>query len=195
MGVRSSMSVSIVINSELWGLIACHEYGEIGLRVPLPIRELCRNVGECAATNIERLLMIQRIQTRKPPATTPPTQSPAGFIAASSADLLRVFDAEFGLLSIQDEARAIGRLEPYPEALAILTYLQSRRFTSIMSSQNINADFPDIKFAPGINVISGLLIIPLSIGGNDFLVFFRKGQLREVRWVCCQLNENYSDVS
>lgn len=139
--------------------------------------------------------MIQRIQTRKPPATTPPTQSPAGFIAASSADLLRVFDAEFGLLSIQDEARAIGRLEPYPEALAILTYLQSRRFTSIMSSQNINADFPDIKFAPGINVISGLLIIPLSIGGNDFLVFFRKGQLREVRWVCCQLNENYSDVS
>ncbi|TVY16308.1 Histidine protein kinase NIK1 [Lachnellula arida] len=113
---------------------------------------------------------------------TPPTQSPSGFIAASSADLLRVFDAEFGLLSIQDEARAIGRLDPYPEALTILTYLQSRRFTSIISSQNINKDFPDIKFAAGIHIISGLLIIPLSIGGNDFLVFFRKGQLKEIRW-------------
>ncbi|TVY37494.1 Cyanobacterial phytochrome B [Lachnellula subtilissima] len=182
MGVRSSMSVSIVINSELWGLIACHQYGEHGLRVPLPTRELCRNIGECAATNIERLLMIQRIKARKPPATTPPTQSPAGFIAASSADLLRVFDAEFGLLSIQDEARAIGRLDPYPEALAILTHLQSRRFTTIISSQNINVDFPDIKYAAGIHMISGLLIIPLSIGGNDFLVFFRKGQLKEIRW-------------
>lgn len=163
-------------------MIACHQYGEYGLRVPLPTRELCRNIGECASTNIERLLMIQRIKARRPPVMTPPTQSPSGFIAASSADLLRVVDAEFGLLSIQDEARAIGRLDPYPEALAILTYLQSRRFTSIISSQNINKDFPDIEFAAGIHIISGLLIIPLSIGGNDFLVFFRKGQLKEIRW-------------
>jgi len=182
MGVRSSMSVSIVINSELWGLVACHEYGNVGLRVSLPIRELCRNIGECAATNIERLLMMQRILARKPPMTTPPTQSPAGFIAASSADLLRVFDADFGLLSIQDEARAIGRLDPYPEALAVLTHLQARRFTSIFASQHLNADFPDIQFTPGIHVIAGLLIIPLSIGGYDFLVFFRRGQLKKVRW-------------
>jgi signal transduction histidine kinase len=26
------------------------------------------------------------------------------------------------------------------------------------------------------------LVIPLSLGGGDFLVFFRKGQLREIRW-------------
>ena len=104
------MSVSVVINSDLWGLIACHGYGDKGIRVTLPIRELCRNIGDCAATNIERLLMLQRIEARKAPTKTPPTQNPAGFIAASSADLLRVFGADFGLLSIQDEARAIGKL-------------------------------------------------------------------------------------
>ncbi|KAF4618388.1 hypothetical protein G7Y89_g14916 [Cudoniella acicularis] len=182
MGVRSSMSISIVINSELWGLIACHEYGDLGLRVSLPIRELCRNIGGCAATNVERLLMLQRIEARKPPTLDPPTQSPAGFIAASSADLLRSFDASFGLLSIQDEARAIGRLDPYREALVVLRYLQSRRLTTIVSSQNIGEDFPDINYEPGIHAIAGLLLIPLSIGGHDFLVFFRKGQLREVQW-------------
>jgi light-regulated signal transduction histidine kinase (bacteriophytochrome) len=182
MGVRSSMSVSIVLNSDLWGLIACHGYGDVGIRVPLPIRELCRNIGECAATNIERLLMLQRIESRKPPTSTPPPQNPAGFIAASTADLLRVFGAGFGLLSIQDEARAIGRLDPYREALAILAHLQHRRFTSVVASQNINEDFPEIKYLPGIKIIAGLLIIPLSLGGGDFLVFFRKGQLREIRW-------------
>ena len=156
--------------------------GDHGIRVTLPIRELCRNIGEFAATNIERVLMIERIQARKPPSTAPPPQNPAGFIAASSSDLLRVFDADFGLLSIQDEARAIGRLDPYREALAILAHLQARRFSSVLASQNINEEFADIKYPPGIKIIAGLLFIPLSIGGNDFLVFFRKGQLREVRW-------------
>ncbi|PQE19018.1 hypothetical protein CJF31_00012170 [Rutstroemia sp. NJR-2017a BVV2] len=182
MGVRSSMSVSIVINSDLWGLIACHGYGNLGIRVTLPIRELCRNIGDCAATNIERLLMLQRIKARKPPSSTPLARNPTGFIAASSADLLRVFGADFGLLSIQDEARAIGKLEPYREALAILAYLQQHRFTSVHACQNINAEFPDIKYAEGIRSISGLLFIPLSAGGKDFLVFFRHGELQEVRW-------------
>lgn len=182
MGVRSSMSVSIVINNDLWGLIACHTYGSVSIPVSLPVRALCRNIGDCAATNIERLLMIQRLESRRGPSSAPPAQSPSGFIAASSADLLRVFEADFGLLSIQDEARAIGRPDPYQEALVILAYLQARRFTKITSSQNINGDFPDIKYAPGLHTLSGILVIPLSIGGHDFLVFFRKGQIKEVTW-------------
>lgn len=176
------MSVSIVLDDDLWGLIACHGYGDEGIRVTLPMRELCRNIGECAATNIARLLMQARIEARRPPIRAPSTQNPAGFIAASSADLLRVFGADFGLLNIHDEARAIGKLNPYREALAILAYLQQNRFTTVTSSQNINADFPDIKYPPGIHMIAGLLILPLSVGGKDFLVFFRKGQLKEIRW-------------
>ena len=176
------MSVSIVIDSDLWGLVACHGYGELGIRVTLPIRELCRNIGDCAATNIERLLMLQRIESRRPPPRTPPAQHPAGFIAASSADLLRAFGADFGLLSIQDESRAIGKLEPYREALAVLAYVQLRKFTTVHASRNINAEFPDIHYPPGIHTLSGLLVIPLSETGNDFLVFFRRGELQEVRW-------------
>jgi light-regulated signal transduction histidine kinase (bacteriophytochrome) len=182
MGVRSSMSVSIVINSDLWGLIACHSYGDHEIRVTLPIRELCRNIGECAATNIERLLMLQRIESRRTPTPTPPTQSPAGFIAASSADLLRAFDSDFGILSIQEEARAIGKMEPYREALAILAYLQTKRFTTVHACRNINSVHPGIHYPPGIHILAGLLIIPLSATGTDFLVFFRRGELREVRW-------------
>lgn len=115
MGVRSSMSISIVIDNDLWGLVACHHYGDKGIRVSLPLRELCRNIGECASTNIDRLLMLKRLQARKPPSAVPPTQNPSGFIGASSSDLLHVFGADFGLLSIQDEARAVGRLDPYGE--------------------------------------------------------------------------------
>ncbi|KAG4028223.1 hypothetical protein MFRU_023g00600 [Monilinia fructicola] len=181
MGVRSTMSISIVIGGDLWGLVACHGYGDNGIRVTLPMRELARNIGDCASTNIERLLMQQRIEARKTPRPNP-GKTPSGFIAASSEDLLRVFDADFGLLNIQNEARAIGKLRPYREALAILAYLQSRHFTDIFSSHNIAKDLPKFKGPPGINSIAGILVMPLSPSGNDFLVFFRRGQLREVRW-------------
>ncbi|RDW88143.1 hypothetical protein BP6252_00175 [Coleophoma cylindrospora] len=191
MGVRSSLSISIVIKDDLWGLIACHGYGDIGTRVSLPIRELCRNIGECAALNIERLLMFQRIEARKPPVAPPVAQHPATFIAASSTDLLKVFDADFGLINIQDEARAIGRLDPYQEALAMLAYLQTRGFTTVQASQSITTDYSDIKYAPGIHTISGLLFIPLGSGGVDFIVFFRKGQVKEVKWAGNPHNKSY----
>jgi light-regulated signal transduction histidine kinase (bacteriophytochrome) len=182
MGVRSSMSISLVLNDELWGLVACHSYGDEGIRVPLPIRELCRNIGECASVNIDRLLMSSRLLARKPPENVPPKQTPSGFVAASSADLLAIFDADFGMLSIQDEARTIGKPKPYREALALLAHLQKKKLTNIVSTQNIEADFPHIKYAPGIKTIAGLLIIPLSLLGGDFIVFFRTAHLKEVRW-------------
>lgn len=30
-------------------------------------------------------------------------------------------------------------------------------------------DFPDLRYAPGFDVIAGLLLVPLSVGGSDFI--------------------------
>ncbi|RDW85559.1 hypothetical protein BP5796_03884 [Coleophoma crateriformis] len=174
-GVRSTMSISIVIDSDLWGLIACHGYGELGMRVSLPIRELCRNIGDCTAVQIQRLLTVQRMEARRLPVANPYIEDPA--------DVLALVNADFAMLSIDDTARPIGKPEPYDEALAITSYLQSCRFTQVRSSQNIKADFPGLSYPPGLSSICGLLLVPLSFGdGNDFLVFFRKGQQKQMTW-------------
>jgi len=131
--------------------------------------------------------MVQRIEARKIPAVKPGSSpNPTSFIATSTTDLLKLVDADFALVSIQDKIRAIGRMEPYHEALAIISYLQSCRFTTVRSSQNIKADFPGLSYPAGVKVLAGLLLIPLNVGEeNDFLVFFRKGQLRHVKWAGC----------
>jgi light-regulated signal transduction histidine kinase (bacteriophytochrome) len=49
-------------------------------------------------------------------------------------------------------------------------------------SQAVNIDFPDLKLSTGLEVIAGLLYVPLSSGGKDFIAFLRKGQPREVHW-------------
>lgn len=182
MAVRSSMSISINAFNELWGLIACHSYGNQGMRVSFPIRKMCRLVGDTASRNIERLSFASRLQARKLINTAPTDKNPSGYIVASSDDLIRLFDADFGLLSIKGETKILGAIEQSQEALVMLEYLRMRSLTSVIASQDIKEDFPDLRYPPGFLVIAGLLFVPLSVGGSDFIVFFRKGQIKEVKW-------------
>lgn len=182
MAVRSSMSISLNAFNELWGLMACHSYGNHGMRVSFPIRKMCRLVGDTASRNIERLSYASRLQARKLINTAPTDRNPTGYIIASSDDLLRLFDSDFGLLSIQGETKILGAIEQSQEALITLEYLRMRKLTSIVASQDITDDFPDLQYPMGFQVIAGLLYVPLSVGGDDFIVFFRKGQIKEVRW-------------
>lgn len=182
MAVRSSMSISIDAFGELWGLIACHSYGPAGMRVSFPIRKMCRMVGDTASRNIERLSYASRLHARKLINTMPTDKSPSGYIIASSEDLLKLFDADFGMLSIGEETKVLGKIAQSQEALAMLEYLRFRNFASVLTTQDITQDFPDLQYTPGFTVIAGLLYVPLSSGGQDFIVFFRVGQIREVKW-------------
>ncbi|KAK3984100.1 hypothetical protein QBC44DRAFT_386040 [Cladorrhinum sp. PSN332] len=182
MAVRSSMSISINAFGDLWGLIACHSYGSRGMRVSFPIRKMCRLVGDTASRNIERLSYASRLQARKLINTVPTEHNPSGYIIASSDDLLKLFDADFGMLSIREETKILGKIEHSQEALALLEYLRLRKFTSVLTTQDIKVDFTDLHYPPGFAVIAGVLYVPLSVGGNDFIVFFRKGQARDVKW-------------
>jgi light-regulated signal transduction histidine kinase (bacteriophytochrome) len=182
MAVRSSMSISINTFGELWGLISCHAYGPKGTRVSFPIRKMFRLVGDTASRNIERLSYASRLQARKLIYTVPTEANPSGYIVASSEDLLKLFDADFGLLSIRGETKILGHIEQSQEALAMLEYLRIKNFSAVVTSQDIKADFPDLVYPSGFNVIAGLLFVPLALGGSDFIVFSRKGQVREVKW-------------
>ncbi|KAK2591677.1 hypothetical protein QQS21_010637 [Conoideocrella luteorostrata] len=182
MAVRSSMSISINAFNELWGLISCHAYGDHGMRVSFPIRKMCRLVGDTASRNIERLSYASRLQARKLINTAPTDKNPSGYIIASSDDLLKLFDADYGLLSIKGETKILGKMEQSQEALVMLEYLRMRKLTSVLASQDVREDFPDLRYPPGFQLIAGLMYVPLSVGGNDFIVFFRRGQAKEVKW-------------
>lgn len=182
MAVRSSMSISINAFDELWGLIACHTYGSKGMRVSFPIRKMCRLVGDSASRNIERLSYASRLQARKLINTVPTKDNPSGYIIASSEDLLKLFNADFGLLSIRDETKILGKVEESQEVLAMLEYLRLRAITSVTTSIDIKEDFPDLHYAPGFKNLAGFLLVPLSSAGQDFIAFFRKPQTKEVKW-------------
>ncbi|KAJ9605317.1 hypothetical protein H2200_009974 [Cladophialophora chaetospira] len=183
MGVRSSMSISINAFNELWGLISCHAYGPRGMRVSFPIRKMCRLVGDTASRNVERLSYASRLQARKLINTSSTASNPSGYIVASSDDLLKLFDADLGALSIRDETKILGHPRGHlQEVLAMIEYLRMRRMSAVFCSQDIATDFPDLRYEPGWKFLAGVLFVPLSTGGNDFIAFFRRGVLQEVKW-------------
>jgi light-regulated signal transduction histidine kinase (bacteriophytochrome) len=182
MAVRASMSISINAFGELWGLISCHSYGSKGMRVAFPIRKMCRLVGDTASRNIERLSYASRLQARKLINTVPTQRNPSGYIIASSEDLLKLFNADFGLLCINDEAKMLGQIDQIQEALVMLEYLKMRKISTVTACQDIKDDFPDLVYPPGFHYLAGMLLVPLTSTGSDFICFFRRGQLREVKW-------------
>jgi hypothetical protein len=182
MGVRSSMSMSLESEGKLWGLIVCHSYGPTATRVPFSVRELSYFVGVAASTCLEKLLNADKLQARRIIDTLQDQGNPNECIAASSDELLKLFEADCGFLVIEGEARTIGRLSSYKEAVTVLRYLFFRRLTEILFSSNITEDFKDMYYPSGFQSIAGVLYIPLSGVTDDCVVFFRRNQLREVHW-------------
>jgi light-regulated signal transduction histidine kinase (bacteriophytochrome) len=153
------------------------------MRVSFPIRKMCRLVGDTASRNIERLSYASRLQARKLINTTSKIANLTGYIVASSEDLLNLFTADCGALSIHDETELLGKTEGHlQEILAMLEFLRLRKIGSVMTSTDLSTDFPDVRYAPGFLYIAGVLFVPLSSTGNDFIVFFRKSTLKEVKW-------------
>ncbi|PWN53617.1 hypothetical protein IE53DRAFT_137357 [Violaceomyces palustris] len=182
MGVKSSMSISIVVFGELWGLISLHNYGNKGKRVSFPIRQLSRLIGESVSLNIERLSYTRRLSARKLINTLPTDQNPSGYIISNAEDLLTLFDADFGVIAIGNEAKILGPLSASQEVLAVTEYLRLKKFEHLVTSQDVRKDFPDMVIPNGLEVIAGLLLVPLSGSGVDFIAFLRKSQLRHINW-------------
>ncbi|EKM49752.1 uncharacterized protein PHACADRAFT_106758 [Phanerochaete carnosa HHB-10118-sp] len=182
MGVRASMSVSIMAFGQLWGLVACHSYGPYGMRVSFPVRQMLRLLSQSISRNVERLSLAHRLHTRKLINTMPTDQNPSGYIVSDADDLLGLFDADYGVLVIGEGAKILGPNQHGQEILIVAEYLRMKQFNTMQVSQAVTTDYPDLQLSTGLEVIAGLLYVPLSVGGGDFIAFLRKGQPRQVNW-------------
>ncbi|KAF9807670.1 hypothetical protein IEO21_08128 [Rhodonia placenta] len=114
--------------------------------------------------------------------TMPSDQHPSGYIVSNADDLLGLFDADHGVLVIGEGAKILGPNQHGQEILIVAEYLRLKQFNTIQVSQAVTQDYPDLQLTTGLEVIAGLLYVPLSAGGRDFIAFLRKGQPKQVRW-------------
>lgn len=118
-------------------------------------------LGDSVSRNIERLYLSQRLESRKLINTAATAANPSGYIVAKAEDLLWLFDAEFGVLSIGEEAKILGLVQNSQELLAILEYLRIKSFESVTNEcssghmklasllHNFVQKYPKAPFAQG----------------------------------------------
>jgi len=186
MGVRASMSISIIVEGKLWGLIACHHYTP---RCPSFER---RSVAELFAQ-----MFAMRIEARERKLVVEYERRARDIsdqllgAVASDETLLNDPDWLSSILTSAIPADGVGvwingnyafsGLTPETGEFArIIQALNTTAAGRAFATDNISALVPSID-GKSSNV-AGLLAIPISRSPRDYVVLFRAEITRSVRW-------------
>lgn len=177
--IQACISIGIYVFGKLWGLISCQSY-DADLQLHPLLQKVCWFMSEAVSSNIERLSYTLPFQLQGKNASLKYANS--GDIAkCPSGDLLCLFGADYAAASILGQIKILGKPFDSREVLALLEYLRAKELDTVLWSTNILSDFEDLDYSPGFQHLSGLLYIPLSADGNDFIIFFRSDNQNENR--------------
>ncbi|UXH77400.1 ATP-binding protein [Roseateles amylovorans] len=183
MGVGASMSISLVVNDRLWGLIACHHMSS--LKVPYPVRSDCDVLAQVISSAISTLET--RDFARRQALT-------ASLIGELVADLTIADDA---IVALAEKAE---RLKEVLRADALVMTQNSRVMaTSELShdlavmiataswtgdlplSRDCRGDWPD-ALRDTLGPWVGALRLDFEPAGRGSLIALRREQTETVRW-------------
>lgn len=187
MGVRSSMSISLMRDRQLWGLISCH-HSEPKL-IPYFQRTVCEFMGQIGAFEInakddlkDRDYQI-KLNTLKTSFFKSISQQ-SDVLAAltqSSTDLLDLVGATGAVISFQDELVVVGKTPSQDVLNPLIASLISRLETDdIVQSVCLAKDYPDAEYYS--DVASGLLAMAIASTQNFYILWFRPEVSQTVTW-------------
>jgi light-regulated signal transduction histidine kinase (bacteriophytochrome) len=172
--LQSRIMVPLHVSGKLWGVLICHQ-SQSQSPISFLDRGVCRLIADSATTRLETLSSSRILEARGPfsPSTGAGKSSAVTFPAPQ--DMLNTLKADFAISVINDTKTLMGTAKASQEGFALIEYLRARNLTVNLISVDLVADFPDLHYKPGLRIITGILYIPLSPTGDDFVVFFQEG--------------------
>ena len=186
MGVAASMSISILVDGELWGLIACHHYSPKTLSMPQRIA--AETFGEFFSLHLNALKQRQLMET-----SLTARRSLDRFLQAAShhteiAPLLRRSIGDFSSMLPCDgvglwldgiwTTEGVALPQHLTEWLA--TQIAELAGGKIWASHQLTKDIPGAEILP--SEVCGVLAVPLSQRQRDYLFFFRLEVVQTLNW-------------
>jgi light-regulated signal transduction histidine kinase (bacteriophytochrome) len=190
MGVRASMSISIILRNRLWGLISCLNHTG-PRRVSHEIRAACEFLGRLISLQInaleDRELVTLRASRRAAEDAladamreSAAEQSVLAVLLSHPEELMGLVGAE-GAASVSDEEPVTcGRTPPPPLIQEIAAWVEEREATKPFSTESLGAMFPRALSAS--HVASGLLTFALPGALRRRLLWFRPEIIKTVNW-------------
>lgn len=186
MGVVASMSISIIIGGELWGLIACHHYSPRSLTMGR--RVAAELFGEFFSLQLDTLRQRERIATAATSRRVLDNflleiaveDNVHNVLRENLPSLARLVSCDGAGIWVDGEWSAHG-ITPPPAAIpALTTFIGKVSDGKVWATHQLSARHPDAEAYH--KDVSGLIAIPLTQAPRDYLLFFRREILQTVDW-------------
>jgi len=188
MGVRASMSVALVVDGRLWGLLSAHHYSQprrLGRHARAVVEMLGLLVG-MQLDGFERadlstgLLTLQHYQNRVLEQVAKARSVPEGLTADVEA-LLGVCGASGAIVRVGDDIFLVGDTPSRPRCVDLLRALHAEADTGdLLAVDCVSDEYPE--FADIAGTAAGALWVPLSRRQANVVVWLRPEHVSEVTW-------------
>ncbi len=186
MGVAASMSISIVVGGELWGLIAAHH--QHPRRLSMAQRESLSFFGQMASSILESIARAEELarqdrarglhnrllsqfsgETRVVNDILPQLAEAQDMLAADG--LATWIDGNLQTMGVTPDSAQIGDL---------IRFLNRAVSSRVYATQQLPVVYPEAeRYA---DKASGVLAVPVSRRPRDYILFFRRELPRQVVW-------------
>lgn len=185
MGVRATLTLSIVMGNQLWGLIACHH--DSPHHLPAPTRSGCELMGQIFSMQLQARIAIDTAQRSLAPAhiqemlarNVLPDGDVAGALVGDKAPLLDLIAAGGAVVFLDGKFSLTGETPPIELLSDLVQWLHVRK-QPVFSTYALGASFAPA--AAYVSVASGLLAVSLSPVKPDYVLWFRSEVVRTVTW-------------
>ena len=186
MGTAASMSISLVTEGRLWGLISGH-HAQPRL-VPYLVRSACDMLARMASTQLASFHTASRLGQmvhfhavqRNIVTELAAELNYLDGLAAQLPQVLEITDAAGVALIVEDQIMTHGTVPPEPAIARLAAWLNEKQEMEAWVSSHLSVDLP---WAEGIrDETSGLLAIRFSAVQHRYLLWFRPEVVKTVRW-------------
>lgn len=183
MGVAASLSISIVKQGELWGLIACHH--GTPRRLSLGTRTAAELFGQVFSFLIENRqreteLALERFNGERLArlvASIATHGSVFDNLAIAAGDLRGMIDCDGLAIHVDGQLHAHGSIPGKDDLQAILTMLDEQALRTSFHTDRLHELVPYAA-----NIGAGLLAVPVSGLPRGYLMFFRNPRDHSITW-------------
>jgi len=186
MGTMASMSISLLRDGDLWGLISCHNRDPA--RVSYPARAACDFIGQVLSMQIaakegaagaERRQRLRQVQIRLLARMSAAENFVSG-LASQAEDMMALAGATGAAIVWGGQCVRVGDAPEQDAILALTDWLGRERNQDLFVTDSLASLLPGAESSK--DVASGVLAISISQIYKSFVLWFRPEAVRTVSW-------------
>jgi len=186
MDVAASMSISLVVEGCLWGLIACHHREARAL--PYAARAACELFGQVASLEIGSQQETRRLAEHVQAAAIQTKffdviseeQNVVQALVKYTPFLLEFMSATGAVIYVNGKTTLVGETPAEPQVEGLLRWLQELRLSPLYATDALSEHFSEAAAYKG--VASGLLAVKLSRVEEHYICWLRPEVVTSVTW-------------